>query len=169
MVGLGGGIARSMLTTLRQFFRPAVTVQYPEEKAPLQARSRAALGFDETICIKCAQCARACPLGLIVMRVSRGPDGERVLEQYDIDLGYCLDCGLCVDDCPTGAIHWTHRYELAAYRREDMIFTRERWRAEIEARRVAAAKNRPLLAPPPWGPVTGRSRSLHPLPDVAAV
>ncbi|MBI2321657.1 MAG: NADH-quinone oxidoreductase subunit I [Chloroflexi bacterium] len=169
MLGVGGGIARSMLTTLRQFFRPAVTVQYPEEKLPLKPRSRAALGFDEDICIKCAQCARACPLGLVVMRVSRGPDGERVLDQYDIDLTYCLNCGLCVEDCPTGAIHWTPRYELAAYRREDLIFTRERWRQETLARRKAAAVNRPLLIPPPWGPVTGRSRPLHPLPDMAVV
>lgn len=167
MTGLGTGIARGMLTTLRQFFRPAVTVQYPEERVTLSARSRASLGFDEDTCIKCAQCARACPLGLIVMRVSRGPDGSRLLDQFDIDLTYCLDCGLCVEDCPTGAIHWTPRYELAAYRRQDLIFTRERWREEFLARRKAAALNRPVLAPPPWGPVTGRGPRLHPLPEMA--
>lgn len=146
MKRLGLGIAKGMLTTVRYMLRPPVTVQYPEERVELTARSRASLGFDEDICIICAQCARACPHGLIALRVSAAPNGERVLEQYDIDFGYCLNCGLCVEACPTGAIHWTKSYELAAYRREDLIFTKERWPQKLQMDKEQAKPNKPLLS-----------------------
>ncbi|MBI2862430.1 MAG: NADH-quinone oxidoreductase subunit I [Chloroflexi bacterium] len=134
MYGLGIGVLKAMGATLRQFFRKPFTIQYPEERMTLAPRVRGIHIFDESKCIVCTRCARACPHGNIIMNVREGPNGERELLQYDLDMGYCLFCGLCTDACPTGAIVMSPRYELAGYSREDLIYTAPRWSREVSGK-----------------------------------
>jgi nitroreductase/NAD-dependent dihydropyrimidine dehydrogenase PreA subunit len=52
---------------------------------------------DETLCINCGACIRACPGGLITKEECPVP----IENGWDL----CIDCGHCVAICPTGAMH----------------------------------------------------------------
>jgi NADH:ubiquinone oxidoreductase subunit E len=68
----GVGILKGMAFTLRRFFSPKVTVQYPEQppSIPPRHRGRLQLLYDEYGTLKCEtcfQCAQACPIECIDM------------------------------------------------------------------------------------------------------
>jgi hypothetical protein len=68
----GLGLAQGMAFTLRRFFKPAVTLRYPEQtpQIPPKNRGRLQLLYDENGSLKCEtcfQCAQACPIECIDM------------------------------------------------------------------------------------------------------
>jgi NADH:ubiquinone oxidoreductase subunit E len=68
----GSGILVGMATTLRNFVRPKVTRQYPEERPQMPDRWRGRLDliydpFGEHKCEVCFQCAQVCPVEAIDM------------------------------------------------------------------------------------------------------
>jgi NADH-quinone oxidoreductase subunit E len=68
----GLGIAKGMSLTLRRFFKPKATIQYPETAPDVAVRFRGRLQllYDELGNIKCEtcfQCAQACPVECIDM------------------------------------------------------------------------------------------------------
>jgi len=68
----GLGIARGMALTLRRFFEPKATIQYPETAPDVAVRFRGRLQllYDEwgnLKCETCFQCAQACPVECIDM------------------------------------------------------------------------------------------------------
>ncbi len=52
---------------------------------------------DDSLCIGCGSCIRACPGGLITKEDFPVP----IADSWDL----CIDCGHCVGICPTGAMH----------------------------------------------------------------
>ncbi|HZT09384.1 MAG TPA: NADH-quinone oxidoreductase subunit I [Chloroflexota bacterium] len=127
----GSGIAKGLATTFGHLFKPKVTQQYPEEPAPLAVgfRGLPRLVYDETPedlrCVACSICANACPVDVIHIETHRGPDRKLVLDRFDIEAGGCVFCGLCVEACPFEALTMMHGFELAAYNREQLLWTKE--------------------------------------------
>lgn len=127
----GSGIARGMWTTLKHVFSKKSTVQYPEERVPLAVgfRGLPRLLFDETPddlrCVACSICANACPVEVIHIDTHRGEDRKLVLDRFDIEAGGCVYCGLCVEACPFEALTMTRGFEMAAYNREQLFWTKE--------------------------------------------
>ncbi len=129
-------IFKGMSITLRELFKPAVTIQYPEVKRPVRQRFRGrhelrryADGLER--CIGCALCAAACPAEAIYVEPAENTDteryspGERYAKTYEINMLRCIFCGYCEDACPTDAIVLTDVYELSADNRRDLIYTKD--------------------------------------------
>ncbi|MFZ5775361.1 MAG: NuoI/complex I 23 kDa subunit family protein [Thermodesulfobacteriota bacterium] len=115
--------------TIKYFFKPVVTVQYPREVLPMTPRFRGHIELvpdPETgnpLCIVCGMCQKACPSGCITV------DGEKregvkgkVLTKYILDFTRCSLCGLCVESCNPNAITFSKDYNLAGIRKEAYIF-----------------------------------------------
>ena len=129
-------IFKGLSITLRELFKPPVTIQYPEIKRPVRQRFRGrhelrryADGLER--CIGCALCAAACPADAIYVEAAENTDaeryspGERYAKTYEINMLRCIFCGYCEDACPTEAIQLGHDYELAFYDRASAIHTKE--------------------------------------------
>lgn len=126
----GFGITAKRLATKK------VTVMYPEQKREQYPRTRwrhyltrYESGLER--CIGCSLCAGACPARCINVVAAENTDearfspGERYAVRYEINMIRCIFCGYCQDACPTGAIVLRKNFELADYRREDFVYTKE--------------------------------------------
>lgn len=56
--------------------------------------------YDESACIRCGRCARACPMNLMPLRIEDAFNKEDLegLEEYKVSL--CIECGCCAYACP---------------------------------------------------------------------
>ena len=80
-------------TTLRELFKPKVTIRYPEERMEPADRFRGMFKFSYDRCIACKLCAVACPIDIIYIDVHDDMIEEggkkkkvKVLDRYDIDV-----------------------------------------------------------------------------------
>jgi NADH-quinone oxidoreductase subunit I len=122
------GTLKGLWITLRYLFKPAITVQYPDEKLVPYPLFRGALLFDASSCTGCALCARACPSSCIAMESRKDEAGKRIpkVEWYSIDFGRCNFCRLCEEACPESAAKpkslWhSLDYELVFNGRSEMV------------------------------------------------
>ena len=120
--------------TLKNQFRPHITVEYPKERVELSPRFRGVPRLryhpetSEELCIACHLCETVCPDSCIHIVSEKKPDGKgKRLVSFEINYERCCFCGLCVDPCPTKpitAIYMSHDYELAGYDRDAYVTAR---------------------------------------------
>ncbi len=123
-----------MKTTLKEYFTPKSTEQYPENRKTtlhVAQRHRGRLVFkrneDGTYkCTACTMCERACPNGTIKIvseMVTNEETGKkkRVLRDYRYDLGDCMFCQLCTNACNFDAIEFTNDFENATFDRDALV------------------------------------------------
>jgi NADH-quinone oxidoreductase subunit I len=116
----GIGLAKGLMMTLRHFFKPPVTVQFPEEVRSFPARSRTSLLWFDERCTGCSTCAQACPDGCILVATEPREDGSLDKVRYEIDFRICMYCGLCTEACPYEAIQSGGTFTDAVYWFDDM-------------------------------------------------
>ena len=114
--------------TIKYFFKPVTTVQYPEVRMPLPARSRSMIKLiydgekDQFNCVACMMCAKACPNSCIKLEGVRMPDGKRRMTTFKLDFSTCIFCGYCVEACGFDALTFvSEEYENTVYRRGGLL------------------------------------------------
>ncbi len=145
---------QGLALTLRTFFRPAVTIMYPEEKTPQSVRFRGLHALrrypnGEERCIACKLCEAVCPALAITIESEVGEDGTRRTTRYDIDLFKCIYCGFCEEACPVDAIVETRLHEYHMEVPGENIMTKDKlhsigdkFEAMISADKAADARYR---------------------------
>src|SRR5210317_552974 len=138
--------------TLRYFFRPKFTINYPEEKTPKSNRFRGLHALrrypnGEERCIACKLCEAVCPALAITIDSTQRDDGTRRTTRYDIDLFKCIYCGFCEEACPVDAIVETrlHEYHMEApgeniMTKDKLLAVGDKYDAMISADKAADAK-----------------------------
>ena len=135
--GIGNAIKTLLLgmkTTIREYFTPKSTEQYPENRKTtlhVSPRFRGRLVFvrneDESYkCVACTMCEKACPNGTIKISQEMVTDPEtgkkkRHLIDYQYDLGDCMFCELCVNACNFGAIKFVNDFENSVFDRSKLV------------------------------------------------
>ena len=144
-----GELVAGLGLTLRYFFKPKATINYPYEKGPISPRFKGEHALrrypnGEERCIACKLCEAICPAQAITIEAGpRRNDGTRRTTRYDIDMVKCIYCGLCQEACPVDAIVEGPNFEFATETREELYYNKEklldngdRWEREI-ARNLA--------------------------------
>ena len=136
--GIADGVktlATGMKTTMKEYFTPKSTEQYPENRKTtlhISPRFRGRLVFerndDESYkCVGCTLCEKSCPNDTIKIVTEMVEDPEtgkkkRQLVDYQYDLGDCMFCELCVNACNFGAIKFVNDFENAVFDRDKLVY-----------------------------------------------
>lgn len=156
IVGGFQSLVTGMRITIREFFKPTVTVQYPHESLKMPARFRGHIELvrdpetGKAVCFACKLCEKACPSDCITVDGAK-LDGakKKSVTAYTLDFTKCSLCGSCVEACRDGAIRFSRDYNMAALSKEDFImdlFKKLENEANVEG--VAPAPSAPAAVPP---------------------
>jgi NADH-quinone oxidoreductase subunit I len=124
-------LIKGMRLTGRYLFARKITIQYPEERAPMSPRFRGLHALrrypnGEERCIACKLCEAVCPALAITIDSEQREDGTRRTTRYDIDLFKCIFCGFCEEACPVDSIVETRHYEYHFENRGEQVMSKDK-------------------------------------------
>ena len=126
-----GSLLTGLGVTIRAFFQPVVTSQYPRQLLKISPRFRGHTKLlastespDKNGCIACGICARNCPSGSIKSVEGEKREGEKkkTATTYLLDYTTCSQCGICVESCPSDCLAFSADFNLVGVKREDFHF-----------------------------------------------
>ena len=140
-------LASGLGVTLKHFFKPKITLRYPQEKTPKSGRFRGLHALrrypnGEERCIACKLCEAVCPALAITIESTMRDDGTRRTTRYDIDLFKCIYCGFCEESCPVDSIVETDFLEYHFENRGENIVNKEQLLAIGDRYEESIASNR---------------------------
>jgi NADH-quinone oxidoreductase subunit I len=144
---------QAVILSMRYFFKPKPTLNYPFEKGPISPRFRGEHALrrypnGEERCIACKLCEAICPAQAITIEAGpRRNDGTRRTVRYDIDMVKCIYCGLCQEACPVDAIVEGPNFEFATETREELYYDKAKLLANGDRWERESAKSIELDAP----------------------
>jgi NADH-quinone oxidoreductase subunit I len=130
-------IASGLKITLKNIFRPTITLQYPEERPEIPENYR---GVPTLVkdpngrekCVSCQLCEFVCPPKAIriipgeldeegdTAHVEKGP------KEFEINMLRCIYCGYCQEVCPEEAIWLQDTFSISGYTREELIYQKDK-------------------------------------------
>lgn len=113
-------LIKGMWVTLKYFFQPATTLQYPKQKQEMTQRFRGLVDLHKEKCIICYQCVKICPTGCLSISNKQAEDKKKQLETFNYNMELCCFCGLCEQVCPASAVYLNKIYEIAVYSHEKL-------------------------------------------------
>ena len=127
-----GSLLAGLGVTIRAFFQPVVTSQYPRQLLNISPRFRSHTKLvadrdnpDKNACTACQICVKACPSNCIALENAVSEAGKKVAKVawYSIDFGKCNFCRLCEESCPTKPKSVWHSldYEVIFVKRDEMV------------------------------------------------
>ena len=130
-------IVGGLKITMRNMFRPKVTLQYPDQRPPIPDGYR---GVPTLVkdpegrekCVSCQLCEFVCPPKAIRIAPGAIPEEseyahvEKAPEAFDIDMLRCIYCGLCEEVCPEEAIVLQDIYSVSGYSRKELVFGKDK-------------------------------------------
>jgi len=130
-------IASGLMITLKNIFKPAITLQYPDERPQIPEGYR---GVPTLVkdpngrekCVSCQLCEFVCPPKAI--RITPGElddEGENVHvekgpQEFEINMLRCIYCGYCEEVCPEEAIWLQQEFSVSGYTREELIYKKDK-------------------------------------------
>ena len=145
-------LGKGLFLTLKYFFKPKVTINYPYEKGSLSPRFRGEHALrrypnGEERCIACKLCEAVCPAQAITIEAEPRDDGSRRTTRYDIDMTKCIYCGFCQEACPVDAIVEGPNFEFSTETREELLYDKAKLRENGDKWERAIAANIAADAP----------------------
>ncbi len=124
-------IAKGLVLTFKEMFKPKFTRQYPEERWEPEGsyRGRPVLVLEEEgeRCVACGLCSRVCPaLAIEVQAAETDREKERFPDKFEINMLRCIYCGFCEEVCPEEAIVMSKDYDLVFLSQEDAVMDKEK-------------------------------------------
>jgi NADH-quinone oxidoreductase subunit I len=121
-------LVKGLGITSKHLGRHAVTIQYPEQRWEMPARSRGVVVLlsdketGELNCTACELCMRACPTAAIKVESHRDESKRKHLDGFTVDHALCCYCGLCEEACNFSAIKLATKYEFSTIHIEDTVW-----------------------------------------------
>ncbi|OGX07890.1 MAG: hypothetical protein A2Z88_00045 [Omnitrophica WOR_2 bacterium GWA2_47_8] len=113
-----------MKVTIRNFFAPSVTLDYPSKKQPMTNNYRGMVDLKPEACVICYQCIKICPVAALYLSHKQVPAGDKKkneITKFTFNAELCCFCGLCDEICPTDAIFMNKMYEVSAYSHDQIV------------------------------------------------